>query len=429
MSAIQKLLQKLVKAGASDLHMSANNVPMWRLHGDMLPIEELPALTPEQVMNVIKEVTPEFNFQEFETKNDTDFAYEVEEVARFRVNVFRDMQGPCIVFRVIPYEVLSVEQLRLPRAVIELCHLPKGLVLVTGPTGTGKSTTLGAMVDFVNRTRASHIITIEDPIEFVHENKKCLINQREVHNHTDSFKGALRAALREDPDIILVGEMRDLETIETAIETAETGHLVFGTLHTTTAATTVERIIEQFPGDRQNQIRQMLANSLRGVVAQTLLKRRDDKGRIAAMEILIVTPAIANLIREGKTFQITNAIQTGAKQGMVLLNDALLKLVTSRVVTSKEAYSKAIDREDFQRRMAQTGMGLDISTPMPHELGEIRRSPRLPKKVEPKKAVHPEKTMQRPRETSFEPTRIARPPITATEDFKSFREKMFQKNK
>src|SRR5678815_5458268 len=251
-----------------------------------------------------------------------------------------DRKGPGAVFRVIPSKILTAEDLGLSPFILKLCQLNKGLVLVTGPTGSGKSTTLCAMIDYINRMRRDHIITIEDPIEFVHENKKCLINQREVHTHTDGFKPALRAALREDPDILLVGEMRDLETVAIAIETAETGHLVFGTLHTTTAASTVDRIIDQFPADRQSQIRVMLSESLRGVIAQTLC-RKIGGGRVAAREILLTTPAISNLIREGKTFQIPSIMQTNRQAGMVTLNDALMELVDAKQVEPKEAYMKA----------------------------------------------------------------------------------------
>jgi twitching motility protein PilT len=265
-----------------------------------------------------------------------------------------DRKGMGGVFRIIPNEILTAEQLGLSRAIINLCSLSKGLVVVTGPTGSGKSTTLCAMVDYINRTREDHIITIEDPIEFVHENKKCLINQREVHNHTDSFKDALRAALREDPDILLVGEMRDLETIAIAIETAETGHLVFGTLHTTTAASTVDRIIDQFPADRQQQIRVMLSESLKGVIAQTLLPKKGG-GRVAALEVLIVTPAISNLIREGKTFQIPSAMQTGKTHGMVMLNDALYDLVSKGIVEPRDAYLKAVDKLNFETMLTRGG--------------------------------------------------------------------------
>jgi twitching motility protein PilT len=251
------------------------------------------------------------------------------------------------VFRVIPTKILTAEQLGLSPFILNLCKLNKGLVLVTGPTGSGKSTTLCAMIDYVNRTRHDHIITIEDPIEFVHENQQCLINQREVHTHTDSFKQALRAALREDPDIVLVGELRDLETVAIAIETAETGHLVFGTLHTTTAASTIDRVIDQFPADRQAQIRIMLSESLRGVIAQTLC-RKIGGGRVAALEVLIATQAISNLIREGKTFQIPSMMQVGKAVGMVALNEALMELVTKKLVAPEEAYAKSVDKSSFE---------------------------------------------------------------------------------
>ena len=271
---IDALFQRMVQTGASDLHMTSTLVPMFRLHGDIVPVEGCPEITPEQMEQILFEITPEQNKAEFDKSNDTDFAYELEGFGRYRSNLFRDHRGIGGVFRLIPSEVLTAQQLNLPKAVTDLCYMSKGLVLVTGPTGSGKSTTLAAMIDHINSTRTDHIITIEDPIEFVHKTKKCLVNQREVKRHTDSFKRALRAALREDPDIVLVGEMRDLETIEIAIETAETGHLVFGTLHTTTAASTVDRIIDQFPTERQEQIRTMLASSLKGVVAQTLCKRQ-----------------------------------------------------------------------------------------------------------------------------------------------------------
>ena len=267
------------------------------------------------------------------------------------------VKGCGAVFRVIPNKILTAEQLGLSPHILKLCQLNKGLVLVTGPTGSGKSTTLCAMIDYINRTRQEHIITIEDPIEFVHQSQQCLINQREVRTHTDSFKRALRAALREDPDIILVGELRDLETIAIAIETAETGHLVFGTLHTTTAASTVDRVIDQFPADRQAQIRVMLSESLRGVIAQTLC-RKIGGGRVAALEVLIATPAISNLIREGKTFQIASMMQVGRGAGMVTLNDALIELVTKKLVSPDEAYAKSVDKAGFEAVLKRGGMAL-----------------------------------------------------------------------
>ncbi len=300
---------------------------------------------------------PEKNRDEFEARHNTDFAYEIQGLARFRCNVFMDRKGMGGVFRIIPSKMTTADQIGLSSHILGLCDLSKGLVVVTGPTGSGKSTTLCAMVNHINQNRDEHIITIEDPIEFVHENINCLVNQREVHNHTDSFKNALRAALREDPDILLVGEMRDLETISIAIETAETGHLVFGTLHTTTAASTVDRIIDQFPADRQQQIRVMLSESLKGVIAQTLLPKKGG-GRVAALEVLIVTPAISNLIREGKTFQIPSAMQTGKNHGMVMLNDALFELVKNGLVEPRDAYIKSVDKTGFDAMLTRGGFSI-----------------------------------------------------------------------
>src|SRR4029434_7680964 len=304
---------------------------------------------------MLEPIIPERNREEFDRRPDTDFAYEIGGLGRFRSNIFMDRKGPGAVFRVIPSKILTAEDLGLSPHILELCQLNKGLVLVTGPTGSGKSTTLCAMIDYINRTRRDHIITIEDPIEFVHENKQCLMNQREVHTHTDGFKDALRAALREDPDIVLVGEMRDLETIAIAIETAETGHLVFGTLHTTTAASTVDRIVDQFPADRQEQIRIMLSESLRGVIAQNLC-RKIGGGRIAALEVLIATSAVSNLIREGKTFQIPSMMQVGKAVGMVSLNDALIDLVAKKIVAPDEAYSKSVDKPNFESSLKRLGI-------------------------------------------------------------------------
>ena len=308
-------------------------------------------------MQLLAPIMPEKNRKEFAERHDTDFAYEIEGLARFRSNVFADRHGPGAVFRVIPSKILTAEQLGLSPHILKLCALNKGLVLVTGPTGSGKSTTLCAMIDYINRTRPDHIITIEDPIEFVHPNQKCLINQREVRTHTDSFKDALRAALREDPDIVLVGELRDLETVAIAIETAETGHLVFGTLHTTTAASTVDRVIDQFPADRQAQIRIMLSESLKGVIAQTLC-RKIGGGRVAALEVLIVTQAVSNLIREGKTFQLPSIMQVNKAAGMVSLNDALMDLVKKKLVEPSEAYSKAVDKIGFDGLLKRAGINL-----------------------------------------------------------------------
>ena len=356
--AIDKLLVQMSELGASDLHLCCGSPPYVRQHGEMKALSGYPVLTAETLLPQLYEITPERNREEYERRNDTDFAHNLPGVARFRANLYRDRRGPCGVFRAIPFQVHSAGELGLPPAVLELCSLSKGLVLVTGPTGSGKSTTLAALIDHVNQTRSDHIITVEDPIEFVHENKKCLVNQREVHTHTESFKDALRAALREDPDIVLVGEMRDLETIAIAVETAETGHLVFGTLHTTTAPSTVDRIIDQFPADRQEQIRQMLSESLRGVIAQTLCKRKGG-GRVAAYEILIASSAVSNLIRERKTFQLQSLMQTSRGAGMVTLNDSLIDLVRKGLVEPREAWMKAVQKNDLKAILGRDGIRID----------------------------------------------------------------------
>ncbi len=360
MAWIDDLFRLMVSEGASDLHMSSGAVPKFRLHGEIIDIPGQDELQADRLEQIFEEITPQRNQDQFFSEWDTDFAYEIEGLARFRANLFMDRKGPGAVIRQIPDEVLTAEQLNLPKAVTDLCYLSKGLVLVTGPTGSGKSTTLAAMVDHINKNRTDHIITVEDPVEFVHKNQRCLINQREVHKHTQSFKRALRAALREDPDIVLVGEMRDLETIEIAIETAETGHLVFGTLHTSTAPSTVDRIIDQFPADRQSQIRTMLASSLKGVIAQTLCKKKP-KGRVAALEILIGNTAVSSNIREGKTHQLVSAMQTGGKLGMRLLNDSLLEFVLEGVVDPVEAYVKAVNKEDLVTKFSQNEIELDLS--------------------------------------------------------------------
>jgi twitching motility protein PilT len=357
---IDQLFHQMVKNGASDLHLCVGSVPMVRKDGHMQALDDAAAeLTGEALVQLLAPIMPEKNRKEYTDRHDTDFAYEIAGLARFRANIFADRRGPGAVFRVIPSKILTADQLGLSQHILNLCALNKGLVLVTGPTGSGKSTTLSAMIDYVNKTRHDHIITIEDPIEFVHQNQKCLVNQREVRTHTDSFKDALRAALREDPDIILVGELRDLETVAIAIETAETGHLVFGTLHTTTAASTVDRVIDQFPSDRQAQIRVMLSESLKGVIAQTLC-RKIGGGRIAALEVLLVTGAVSNLIRESKTFQIPSIIQVNKANGMISLNDALMDLVMKKVVEPAEAYAKAVDKPAFDALLKRNGFNLTV---------------------------------------------------------------------
>jgi twitching motility protein PilT len=356
---IDRFLSKLVEMKGSDLHMSISSPPMIRKDGEMQHLPGFPALTAESMERMIMPIVPERNQGEFKRTHDTDFAYEIEGLCRFRANLFVDLKGIGAVFRVIPSKILSVEDLGIPKEVLSLCHLPKGLVLVTGPTGSGKSTTLAALIDYINRNRTDHIITIEDPVEFVHPNKKCLINQRQVGEHTDSFKKALRAALREDPDIVLLGEMRDLETIAIALETAETGHLVFGTLHTSSAPATIDRIIDQYPPEQQNQIRVMLANSLKGVMAQMLCKKIGG-GRAAAWEIMFGVPAIANLIRESKIFQIPSIMQTGRKLGMALMNDSLFKLVKDGLVAPEEAVAKANDKAGLLQMYQQANIALPV---------------------------------------------------------------------
>jgi twitching motility protein PilT len=340
---IDQLFYTLIEMRASDLHMSVGSPPMVRHDGEMQTLPDRAVLTAADTERILWPIAPERNRAEFKRRNDTDFAYEIPGLARFRCNFFRDRKGMGGVFRQIPSKIMTSEEMGLSKEILQLCHLPKGLVLVTGPTGSGKSTTLCALIDYINRNRSDHIITIEDPLEFVHENKRCLINQRQVGDHTDSFKDALRAALREDPDIVLVGEMRDLETVAIAIETAETGHLVFGTLHTSSAPSTVDRIIDQFPADRQGQIRVMLAESLKGVISQLLCKKIGG-GRAPVLEVLISTPSVSNLIREGKVFQIPSIMQTGKKYGMCQMNDSFMDLVRRKVIDPQEAYGRAMDK-------------------------------------------------------------------------------------
>ncbi len=344
---IAQLLTFTKESGASDLHLSSGNPPMARIHGEMRRLD-IPEISKEDIHHMVYDIMDDDQKRRFEENKEIDFSRELGGLARFRVNVFYQKMGASAVFRTIPTKVLTFDQLNLPEIIRELSMKEKGLVLVTGPTGSGKSTTLAAMVDLINKTKNGHILTVEDPIEFVHVSQKCLVNQREVGPNTKSFANALRSALREDPDIILVGEMRDLETISLAITAAETGHLVFGTLHTSSAAKTVDRVIDVFPANQQAQIRAMFAESLQGVVAQKLLMKKGGKGRAAAMEIMIGTPGIRNLIRENKTFQIPSMIQTGMSLGMQSMDQALKKLVTDGVVEKEAALVHAFDRKSLE---------------------------------------------------------------------------------
>ncbi|MCB0339627.1 MAG: type IV pilus twitching motility protein PilT [Bdellovibrionales bacterium] len=343
---ITQLLTFAHEQGASDLHISAGESPMIRVSGDMKRIK-VPPLTAEQTHALVYDIMGDVHRKVFEETSDVDFSVDIGESARFRVNVFRQRRGMGAVFRTIPTKIMSVKDLGLPQTLIDLTKFRRGLILVTGPTGSGKSTTLAAMMDYINDHKEEHIITIEDPIEFVHKSKKCLVNQREVGPHTNSFASALKAALREDPDIVLVGEMRDLETIQLALTAAETGHLVFGTLHTSSAPKTVDRIIDVFPANQQAQIRAMLSESLQAVITQTLC-RKSGGGRVAALEILIGTTAVRNLIREGKIHQIPSVMQTSQGVGMQTLDMHLLDLVARGLVEKNEALEKSGNKELFK---------------------------------------------------------------------------------
>ena len=352
MAQIDAFFKMMHELGASDLHLSTGSQPIIRLHGEMQRVK-YKELEHEELKKMLYEITPENKIKIFEETGDVDFSYEVPGLARYRANFFLQRRGIAAVFREIPQKILTIEDLGLPPILKNLAMLPKGLVLVTGPTGSGKSTTLAAIIDYANRQRKDHILTIEDPIEFVHKPINCLINQREVGRDTLSFQAALRGALREDPDIILVGEMRDLETIQLALEAAETGHLVFGTLHTISASKTVDRIIEVFPAEMQGQIRSSLAESLRAIIAQNLFKRVDRPGRVAALEILIATPAVRNLIRENKIFQINSVIETGKKFGMQSIDDAIMQLLQQKIISPEDAYNKAVNKAKFRQFLTQ----------------------------------------------------------------------------
>jgi twitching motility protein PilT len=354
MQKIDRFLKLMNDRGASDFHMTVGRPPMLRASGSMETIRYR-VLSEADYTDMLKPVTPPRLWDEYVTSGDVDFSYEIPGVARYRVNLFRQQRGAGAVFRVIPTKILTIEQLGLPDQVRRVAKFRSGLVLVTGPTGSGKSTTLAAIIDEINETRPLHIITIEDPIEFVHPNKKCLIHQREIGNHAKSFAEALKAAGREDPDLILVGEMRDLETIQMALSAAERGTLVFGTLHTNNAAKTMDRIINVFPAGEQEGIRNVLGDTIRGVVAQQLLPKLGG-GRVAALEILFASPAIGNMIREGKTSQITSAIQTGMKEGMVDMDASIRRLYTDKKISARAAYDKAIDKESFKDALQAEGI-------------------------------------------------------------------------
>jgi twitching motility protein PilT len=343
---ISELLAFSVKNKASDLHLSAGLPPMIRVHGDVRRIN-VPALEHRQVHGMVYDIMNDGQRKHYEENLECDFSFEIPNLARFRVNAFVQQRGAAAVMRTIPSKVLTLEELKAPKSFTEICNQPRGLVLVTGPTGSGKSTTLAAMVNHINENEYGHILTVEDPIEFVHESKKCLMNQREVGPHTLSFANALRSALREDPDIILVGEMRDLETIRLAMTAAETGHLVFGTLHTSSAAKTVDRIIDVFPAAEKEMIRAMLSESLRAVISQALLKTKDGNGRVAAHEIMLGTPAIRNLIREAKVAQMYSAIQTGQNLGMQTIDQCLMDLVKRNLIAASEAKKYANNKDMF----------------------------------------------------------------------------------
>lgn len=356
MAKIDAFFNLMFEQKASDLHLAAGNPPMLRVNGELHRVD-YPTLENDALKGMLYEITPEFKIKVYEETGDVDFGYEIQGLSRFRVNFFNQKNGVGAVFRQIPSKVLSFDDFEkfdapLPPVFKKFAMLHKGLVVVTGPTGSGKSTTLAAIVDYANKNRRDHIITVEDPIEFVHESKGCLVNHREVGVHTRSFAAALRGSLREDPDIILVGEMRDLETIELALTAASTGHLVFGTLHTQSAAKTVDRIIDVFPADQQNKIRATLSESLRGIVAQTLFRRIDKKGRIAAFEILVFTTAIANLVREGKVHQIPGMIQVGKKLGNMPLDDCIMEHLKMRRISPEEAYDKCLDKKKFRPFLA-----------------------------------------------------------------------------
>jgi twitching motility protein PilT len=360
MSKIDELFQKMFEQGASDLHIVVGLPPMTRLHGDLYPLEGLPVLPPETTRDLLFEIMNDKQRESFMQNLDFDMAYDYTGICRFRCNILNTRKGVQAVFRIIPTKIKTLTDLKMPEALRGLSEIRQGLVLVTGPTGSGKSTTLAAMVDHINSTREAHVITIEDPIEFVHENRKAVITQREVGTHVTSFADAIKAAGREDPDVILVGEMRDLETISLAISTSTFGVVVYGTLHTNSAASTVDRIIDSYPHEEQTQVRTMLADSLKGIVAQQLLKTADGHGRCAANEVLLGSPALSNLIREGKTFQIPSLIQTGTREGMQSMDSCLFRFFKEGRITAEAALEKAQDKLQFIRQIEKEGVKLEF---------------------------------------------------------------------
>jgi twitching motility protein PilT len=347
--SLSELLKRMVDTGGSDLHVTTNSPPRIRVHGELKPCDDLPVLGPADTKQLCYSILTDAQKHRFEETLELDFSFGIKNIARFRGNLFNQRGATAAVFRVIPFEIKSFEQLQLPPVLRKLCERPRGLILVTGPTGSGKSTTLATMLDLINQTRYEHMLTVEDPIEFIHPHKKCLVNQREVHSDTRSFSNALRAALREDPDIVLIGEMRDLETIESALRIAETGHLTFGTLHTNSASSTINRIIDVFPSHQQSQIRAQLSLVLEGILCQALLPKSDGRGRAMAMEILIPNPAIRNLIREDKIHQIYSSMQSGQdKFGMQTFNQSLFALYQQRAVNLETAMARSSNADELQ---------------------------------------------------------------------------------
>ena len=379
--SMKTLLKLVVERNCSDLHIAVGRSPVVRLHGRLRGLD-LPPLTPEDTQALIRQVAPPRALEEFEAGGGADFAYAFEDLARFRVSIFQERAHAGMVLRLIPYKIMTFEEIGLPEVVKEICERPRGLVLVTGPTGSGKTTTLATMIDYINTNQDQHIITIEDPIEYYHPHKKSLITQREIGVDVETFAEALRRSLRQDPNVVLVGEMRDLETIHAAITAAETGHLVFATLHTTGAARTVDRIIDAFPQDQQEQIRIQLASSILAVISQVIITRADEQGRIAGFEIMLATPAIQNLIRENKTFRIPSSIQTGRKQGMILLDDFLFDLFLQNKIVEKEVLAKSQSLEDVTARIAafkENKKKMGWSGEGPEPAPDPRKTPRIQK--------------------------------------------------